>query len=377
MRPRYHEKSDSDSLHVPLHEMITFSPNKNIPIHRWFYYREGYSKAFVEMCVQKYAIEGPILDPFCGVGTTLLTCKENNLEAIGCDVSPLARFVSETKTRNYDIEKLQDAFAELKKVKIDFPREGRVDSWTAKRFHTQTFRELLVVKKFVEQEMKKNPLQELAYLALIDSTLRASNVERMGASLRNSKENKGYKPIKKFWLQKLELMLKDLKKVEMSGPEPQILDDDARQLKNIESGSIGGIITSPPYLNKIEYASAYKLELALFFEEPKTQLRSFVGKDVEAQGESDLPIVDAYLSDMEKSLKQMHRVLKEGGKAVINVAGGCFPDRVVKSDELLIELGIEQGFELEENLIARTIDCYQRNSGFVGKVNERVFVLKK
>ena len=171
-----------------------------------------------------------------------------------------------------------------------------------------------------------------------------------------------------------------MKKVELSGPEPQIVEDDARQLKHIASNSIGGIITSPPYLNKIEYASAYKLELALFFEEPKTQLRSFVGKEISNEsviGESDLPIVDAYLSDMEKALKQMHRVLKAGGKAVINVAGACFPDRTVKSDELLIELGQEIGFELEDNVVARTIDCYQRNSGFVGKVNERVFVLKK
>ena len=363
----------SESIH--LSEMVTFTPNKNLPIHRWFYYREGYSKAFVEWSLSTYKLKGPILDPFCGVGTTLLACKENEMESIGCDVSPLARFVSQTKTRNYDLDQLQAAYAELKKIKFDFPREGKTDSWVAKRFNSQTFRELLAVKKFVEHDMKKNPLQELAYLALIDSTLRASNVERMGASLRTA--TKGYKPIKKFWLQKLEYMLKDLKKVEMKGPEPDIFEDDARQLKQIKSNSIGGIITSPPYLNKIEYASAYKLELALFFEEPKTQLRSFVGKDVESRGESDLPIVDAYLSDMEKALKQMHRVLKEGGKAVINVAGACFPDRTVKSDELLIEIGTEQGFELEDNVIARTIDCYQRNSGFVGKVNERVFVLKK
>lgn len=364
-------------VHIPLSEMVTFSPNKNVPIHRWFYYREGYSKAFVEWAIETYKLKGPILDPFCGVGTTLLTAKENGIESTGCDVSPLARFVSETKTRNYELDELQREFVELKKTEFVFPREGRVDSWVAKRFHNQTFRELLVVKKFLDHEYKKSPLHDLALLALIDSTLRASNVERMGASLRRSTSNKGYKPIKKFWFQKLELMLKDMKKVELSGPEPTIVNDDARMLKQVASESVGSVITSPPYLNKIEYASAYKLELALFFEEPKTQLRSFVGENVKDQAVSDLPIVDAYMKDMEKVLHQLYRVLEPNGKAIINVAGGAFPDRVVNSDELLIERGIEAGFEVEDNIVARTLDAYQRHSGFVGKVNERVFVLKK
>lgn len=364
---------------IPLSEMVTFSPNKNIPIHRWFYYREGYSKAFVDWCVEHYKLNGPVLDPFCGVGTTLLACKEGNIPSLGCDVSPLARFVSETKTRNYHLEELQTEFSKLKQSKFDFPREGRVDSWTAKRFNPQTFRELLFVKHYVQEEMKNNPLQDLALLALIDSTLRASNVERMGASLRRS-SSKGYKPIRKFWLQKLEYLLKDLKKSELRGPEPLIYDDDARQLKRIEDESIASIITSPPYLNKIEYASAYKLELALFFEEPKTQLRSFVGDEMRSthsNSESDLPVVDAYLKDMDKCFKQMFRVLTTGGKAVINVAGACFPDRVVKSDEVLMEIAVQNGFEVSDDLVARTIDCFKRHSGFVGKVNERVFVVIK
>jgi hypothetical protein len=44
---------------------------------------------------------------------------------------------------------------------------------------------------------------------------------------------------------------------------------------------------------------------------------------------------------------------------------------------MLVERAIEQGFDVEDNIVARTIDAYQRHSGFVGKVNERVFVLVK
>ncbi|MDP2667081.1 MAG: hypothetical protein Q8P05_06295 [Candidatus Diapherotrites archaeon] len=361
---------------IPLSEMVTFSPNRNIPIHRWFHYREGFSKAFVEWGVTSYSLQGPILDPFCGVGTTPLACKEMGLISIGCDTSPLMRFVAETKTKTYDLDSLQEEYAVLKKERFDFPREGRVDSWVAKRFHPQTFRELLFIKGYIRKEMTKSPLHDIALLALIDQTLRCANVERLGASLRRI--NKGYMPVRKFWVQKIGHMIKDLEKVPSEGYIPKILDDDARRLKHIESHSIGSIITSPPYLNKVEYASAYKLELALFFDESKTQLRSFIGEQVAmGEGESDLPIADAYLHDMLKCFRQFHRVLKDGGKAVVNVAGGCFPDRVVKSDELLMDIAKEEGFTLEDNIIARTIDCHKRHSGFVGKVNERVVVLVK
>ncbi|MEK6821092.1 MAG: hypothetical protein AABY11_01690, partial [archaeon] len=263
-----------------------------------------------------------------------------------------------------------------KKQSFSFPREGRVDSWVAKRFHPQTFRELLFVKAFVENDLKKSPLHDIALLALIDQTLRVSNVERLGASLRKVKN--GYMPVQKFWLKKMELMLKDLKKSPSEGPVPEIVNDDARWLKKISSNSIGGIITSPPYLNKIEYASAYKLELALFFDAPETQLRSFVGDEARnVTPESNLPIVDAYLKDMSQCFKQWKRVLVDGGKAVVNVAGGAFPDRVVHSDQLLLDAALEMGFEKVDNVVARTIDAYQRHSGFVGKTNERVFVIQK
>jgi len=84
-----------------LQELVTFVPNKEEPIHNWFYYKEGYAKKFVEWAIVEFGVEGPVLGPFCGVGTPLLACKQMGLKAIGFDVSPLAAFVAEAKTRDY------------------------------------------------------------------------------------------------------------------------------------------------------------------------------------------------------------------------------------------------------------------------------------
>ncbi len=103
-----------------LRDLVTFVPNKTEPIHKWFYYKEGYSKKFVEWAVQEFGLKEPICDPFCGVGTTLLTCKQLGLQSIGFDVSPLAAFVSEAKTRDYDSEKIMQ---ELQKFKEMEPKQ--------------------------------------------------------------------------------------------------------------------------------------------------------------------------------------------------------------------------------------------------------------
>jgi len=84
-----------------LSELVTFVPNKAEPIHNWFYYKEGFSRKFVEWAVKEFGLKEPIADPFCGVGTTLLAAKQLGLEAVGFDVSPLAAFVAEAKTRDY------------------------------------------------------------------------------------------------------------------------------------------------------------------------------------------------------------------------------------------------------------------------------------
>ena len=46
------------------------------------------------------------MDPFCGGGTTLLACKELGINSNGFDILPFSVFLSNVKTREYNLEKL-------------------------------------------------------------------------------------------------------------------------------------------------------------------------------------------------------------------------------------------------------------------------------
>ncbi|UCD02785.1 MAG: hypothetical protein JSV63_03305 [Candidatus Aenigmatarchaeota archaeon] len=83
--------------------LATFIPNKKLPIYNWFYYKEGYSRDLVFRLIDRFRIGhgDTVLDPFCGVGTTMLACKQKGIRSIGFDVQPPAIFSSMVKTSDY------------------------------------------------------------------------------------------------------------------------------------------------------------------------------------------------------------------------------------------------------------------------------------
>ncbi|MBN1940764.1 MAG: hypothetical protein JW772_01125 [Candidatus Diapherotrites archaeon] len=355
-------------------ELVTFVPNKTELIHNWFYYKEGFAKKFVEWCIKEFELEEPILDPFCGVGTTLLTAKQLGLESIGFDVSPLAAFVSEAKTRKYNTAELEKQLEEFAKL---LPKQiGKFPNKHIRRlFREKNLDDIYFYYKKI-QEITDSRTRKLFLLALIDTTSRVANVVKIGGSLR--KQKKQEMNVKKLLLGKIRRMIEDLKKTQLPEIEPEIFEADARITK-LKENSIGAIITSPPYLNKIEYTSVYKMELGLFFGEQETKLRAHIadapsGKDFETK----LPLIArAYFEDMEKAMRNWFHALKAGGKAIIVVGGGCFPYETIESDDELIKIGEKIGFKLLQKIVARKILCMRNRTIKVGTVRESLIVLEK
>ena len=71
---------------------------KDAPFLRWFRYKEAFSPVLVEWVLAHHHTKGIMLDPFCGRGTTLLTCAANGVTSFGVDISPLANLLSRVNT---------------------------------------------------------------------------------------------------------------------------------------------------------------------------------------------------------------------------------------------------------------------------------------
>jgi len=357
-----------------LPELVTFVPNKFQPIHNWFYFKEGFSKGLVDWLVEEYNLQAPVLDPFCGSGTTLLAAKQRGMESIGIDVSPLAVFISKAKTRHYDTDELKQVLEEIKSKKGRIEKQA-VDNRIRKLFFSETLGQILELKSVIE-EIEDENAKAFFLLALIDTTGRTANVVKVGGSLRKYK--KGRLPARKLFFGKCKKMLLDLERNPLPKVEAEVIEADARHYR-LQEESIGSVITSPPYLNKIEYTKVYKLELGLFFRYPQTQLRAFLGDEPkQIEKYTGLPLVaQAYFEDVEKVLESTYKALIPKGIACINIAGACFPEQLVETDEIIAKIAKQKGFKLRENILARYIQCHRDRGIKTGKVRESIIVIEK
>ncbi|MBI4018141.1 MAG: DNA adenine methylase, partial [Candidatus Aenigmarchaeota archaeon] len=166
----------------------TFVPNKAEPVYNWLYYKEGFSKQLVFWLLDFLQVKkgSLVLDPFCGVGTTLLACKQRGMRSIGCDVQPVGVFASRVKTRDYNIEELRQQAKELLRKKF-----VRLQKKFPPLFYKAFSRYALEDIAFFEDEIKKMEGNAGFFLlALINAAIKCSYAWKDGAVIKIRKSPK-------------------------------------------------------------------------------------------------------------------------------------------------------------------------------------------
>ncbi len=76
-----------------------FMANRDVPIHRWVPWIAGFSKHFIEDALGSYTNghRETVLDPFAGVGTTLVEADLAGHDTIGFEINPYAAFAAQLK----------------------------------------------------------------------------------------------------------------------------------------------------------------------------------------------------------------------------------------------------------------------------------------
>jgi SAM-dependent methyltransferase len=341
---------------------MTFELSKEKPIHGWFWYKEGFAPEIVEYALRREletggGKPGTLLDPFCGVGTTLLAAKQAGIESAGVDASPLAVFVSKTKTDDYDKSDLEAALDFLSKKPGPAPDVGWEFELFDPRaaFPKRNYNEILALRQAIEAQEPRP--RNLLLLALLSILPQASIVLKDGGVLKIRKDKRAL-PAREIFKRKVKRMVRELESNRAFGHVPQVLLGDARAL-DLPGESVGLVVTSPPYLNNIDYSKIYGLELSLLHMSKAEAeamrmraVRSFIGRRMEVAqmppevGEVGykIPIVGTYFRDMEQSIKEMFRVLGPGGSAYVVVSNSVIHETHVLVDEIFGEMAQRVGF---------------------------------
>jgi SAM-dependent methyltransferase len=362
-----------------LRHLTTFVPNKRTPIHNWFYYKEGFAREFVVASLEWMGVgNGTILDPFVGSGTTVLTAREVGMSSVGVDVSPLMILVSRAKCQDYSVDLLSESATEVFSVKFAKPDLSVVPREVRRYFSKYVLEDIVFFRSLIAQ-VQDQKVRDFLHVLLISSAIKASYAYKDGAVLRVRKRHAP--PFRKFFRAKTKRAIKELQRFKPLGPEPTLYVGDARRLDFLDDSSVDCIVTSPPYLNKIEYTRVYGIEYSLFLPDvAQAPMRSYIGLDVKPDKQlfpSLPPVANAYFTDLRRALAEMWRVMKDGSKATILIAGGVFPTGVVDSDMYLCTLAVELGFKVDRILALNSRVATRDRVVKIGEARESAVILSK
>ncbi|MEM3403737.1 MAG: DNA methyltransferase [Nitrososphaeria archaeon] len=324
---------------------------------------------------------GWVLDPFCGSGTTLLASKEKGINSVGVDVMPLCIFISQVKTMDYNIEKLKEVSRSIFAKKFVAP-DTRILSPLIKRAFTKYAQEDILFYRNVVREIDDPIIRNFFTLALIITSEKVSFAYKDGAviKIRKVKNILPFKPMLKRTIKK---MINDLKRFGPKAAQVKVYQGDARNLSFLEDSTFDAVITSPPYLNIIDYMKVYKIENELFFNGSTGQsIHSYIGLSVKEKSDffTNLkapPIAKVYFKDMESALQEQYRVLKKGGWIAMVVGEGVFPDRIVPVHNILAKSAQDVGFQVKKIMYVNKRTVTDQNRNKIGTALESVLIFRK
>jgi hypothetical protein len=264
--------------------LVSYQRNKSLPGFRWFKYKEGFSSEFVRLCLDYFSAGNgagkKVLDPFAGVGTTLLTSAKEGWHGTGIELLPVAAEVARTRNLALGVS-IADFQTELDRLSGCQSRNGKPGSYkfphvriTEHAFPEETERELGRYVDFVNG-IKKADIRQLFKFAALASLEDVSYTRKDGQYLRwdrrsmKNPDSTFEKPIisdfrDAVW-SKLQLIREDLllfSQKKPSGDVTIIEGSTLLQLPELTRSTFDLVITSPPYCNRYDYTRTYALELA-------------------------------------------------------------------------------------------------------------------
>lgn len=325
-----------------------------------------------------------VADFFAGCGTTLVEAKVHGRQSIGVDINPVAELITNAKINPIDPQKLEAKFLNLiKKFENYNPNDystlskhERIDYWfTAIQKHKIAFiyGEILILNDNLIRDFFLVSLSHI--LKNCSKWLQTSTKPQIDPNKLNIDPFAAFMAHTKQMIKKNNEFYNQLIKNNFLQTNCEIRLEDARKT-SLQPGSVGAIITSPPYVTSYEYADIHQLTaywyeyitdmqgfrqkfIGTFYSlNQETKVESILGQQIVnkllLKNKRKAKEVANYFKDMQEVATEMHRVLRVGGHVCLVIGNTNFLDVKVKSAEIFAEILESLGFNLVD-IIKRSI----------------------
>lgn len=411
----------------PQGEILIISNDQSYLTHGIHKFPAKFFPELPRYLIRKYSLIGnTVLDPMCGSGTVVLETLLNNRIGVGIDIDPIARLITKVKTTPIDPEILnpaaKDLIAQITERNTDseyvpsIPEFNYRDRW----FRSFVLRELAIISESIDCSSMKCPTNSLGedirdfFQIVFSSIIRdVSNADsHCTRTVLRKKVVKTISPgdtLTKFsetLLRQCDSMSELFKISRELFINEVHLPNGTAVNTGLDSDSIEMAITSPPYINAVDYPRTHQLEmywLGLLDDGPLSHVkRKYIGTEVVYKDEySELKsssyetldpvlkriyesdprrsyIVFKFFEDMKSQLEEIYRVLKPGGRYCIAIGSNLIRGVEVRSDRILSEIAVADiGFELENSFFSKLIRHFIRIPRPERMLGEWILILKK
>ena len=424
-----------------------FMFNKKAPVHRWVPWIAGFSGQFVEDVFREFlghrhGNHRPlVLDPFAGVGTTLVQSMLHGFDTVGFEINPYAALAARTKlcAPTVNLTLLNKVIHSIERAPATWNGNGpplrlRPAAFRSKIpfFGSKVEAQVLRLLELIN-EIKDSPTADIVRIALGAVMVSVSNYSyepslgtRPGAG-KPLVEDADVPAVLTAKLRQIRddvVWFQDVVPHESITARRELHCADFLSLDGqLEVGSVDVMVTSPPYMNNYHYVRNPRPQLfwlslvsgsddlrrleetnfgkfwqtvrgsapiALQCESRElTGVLSALRKVRSSEGAYGGPgwanYVASYFNDCDRFLLTLKQVLKRGGAGVVVIGNSIIQGMEIQTDRILGDLAVQKGFKLEGIIKLRskrvgasiTGSSVRRGKRSVARLYETAVVLRK
>lgn len=354
-------------------------------------YRACFKPALPEYFISRYSKKGDVVyDPFCGRGTTVIEAALLGRNLIANDVNPISSILAEGRLFIPEITALQNRLALIFSMPAVAPEKNHKLTMF---YHKETFKQLLKLRQWLYARTVSGEIDGLDKWIRMVATNRLTGhspgffsvytlppnqaVSRDRQMLINKKRNQKppYRDVELLILKKSKSLIKDIDNVTYANvlnasKKALFIQGDAASTKQIKTNTVQLIITSPPFLDVVQYAKDNWMRC--WFNH--IDVESIATKITMSK------TIEEWTKKMQSVFNELYRITKKGGYLVFET--GEVHHGKTRLEPHVLEMGLRAGFKCEHIIIneqqfTKTANIWGIKNNVQGTNSNRIVVFSK